>query len=193
VGGERQSCCVSQKFPDKGEVWDAALSWCNSQFFCRQSSGRSLRTCSRSRCKTSQEYVELVVWPIFVNNAFDVKENDEHALDFALHLSRFSRSRWVRAFCVRLMFSSLNACLIIARVSRTLHKMWCCSFVVSIAKSHYTTPTKRAYEIIHVHPSSSNSVHWLPRYASTIIYSCIALLQLLYRWQHQSRKLWIPT
>jgi hypothetical protein len=29
------------------------------------------------------------------------------------------------------------------------------------------------------------------RYASTIIYCCIALLQLLYKWQHQSWKLWL--
>jgi hypothetical protein len=29
----------------------------------------------------------------FVNIPNDVKENDEHALDFALHLSRLSRSR----------------------------------------------------------------------------------------------------
>jgi hypothetical protein len=29
---------------------------------------------------------------LFVNNTLDVKENDEHALDFALHLSAFSVS-----------------------------------------------------------------------------------------------------
>jgi hypothetical protein len=28
----------------------------------------------------------------FVNNIFDVKENDEHALDFALNMSRLFRS-----------------------------------------------------------------------------------------------------
>jgi hypothetical protein len=28
----------------------------------------------------------------FVNNSIDVKENDEHALDLALHLSRLSQS-----------------------------------------------------------------------------------------------------
>jgi hypothetical protein len=38
----------------KKEVWDGALSWCNGQFFCRQSSGRSLRTFSHSRRKTLQ-------------------------------------------------------------------------------------------------------------------------------------------
>jgi hypothetical protein len=44
----------------------------------------------------------------------------------------------------------------------------------------------------HFHWAAWNVVHWLPRYASTTIYRCIALLQLLYRWQHQSRKLWMP-
>jgi hypothetical protein len=29
------------------EVWDGTLSWCKSQFFCHQSSERSLRTCSQ--------------------------------------------------------------------------------------------------------------------------------------------------
>jgi hypothetical protein len=29
----------------------------------------------------------------FVNNQLDIKQNDEHALDFALHLSRLYRSR----------------------------------------------------------------------------------------------------
>jgi hypothetical protein len=36
------------------------------------------------------------------------------------------------------------------------------------------------------HPAVWNFVYW---YASAIIYCCIALLQLLYIWQHQSRKL----
>jgi hypothetical protein len=43
----------------------------------------------------------------------------------------------------------------------------------------------------HVHPAASNFVHWLSRYASTIICYCIMLLQLLHRWQHQSQKLWL--
>jgi hypothetical protein len=44
----------------------------------------------------------------------------------------------------------------------------------------------------HLHPATWRFVHWIPRYTSTIIYRCIALLQLLYRRQHQSLKLWIP-
>jgi hypothetical protein len=43
-----------------------------------------------------------------------------------------------------------------------------------------------------VHPSAWNCVHWLPRCAMTVIYCCIKLLQLLYRWQYKSRKLFIP-
>jgi hypothetical protein len=38
----------------KKNVWNGTLSWCYSQFFCRQSSERSLRTFSRSLHKTSQ-------------------------------------------------------------------------------------------------------------------------------------------
>jgi hypothetical protein len=44
----------------------------------------------------------------------------------------------------------------------------------------------------HVLAAAYNFVNLLPRYASTIIYRCISLLQLLYWWQHQSRKLLIP-
>jgi hypothetical protein len=40
----------------------------------------------RIDCLTCQDEV-------FVNNPLDVKENDEHALDSALHVSRFFRSR----------------------------------------------------------------------------------------------------
>jgi hypothetical protein len=52
-----------------------------------------------------------------MNKPFDVKENEEHALGFALHLSRNFQSRLVWTFHVRLMLSSPNACLIIARDS----------------------------------------------------------------------------
>jgi hypothetical protein len=40
-------------------------------------------------------------------------------------------------------------------------------------------------------PAGWNFLCWFPRYASTTLYHCTALLQLLYRWQHQSQKLWI--
>jgi hypothetical protein len=62
-----------------------------------------------------------------MNNRLDVKRNDEHDLDFVLHLSRFSRLWRVWTFRVRLILSSPNVYLIIARVSvalfRDLHKI----------------------------------------------------------------------
>jgi hypothetical protein len=61
---------------------------------------------------------------MFVNNPLDVKESYEHALDFALHLSRLFRFILNREChlntSVWLMLSSPNACLIIARVSVAL-------------------------------------------------------------------------
>jgi hypothetical protein len=60
----------------------------------------------------------------FANNPLDVDGNDEHALDFALLLSRLFRSALNPAYhsntVARLMLSFPNACLVIARVSAAL-------------------------------------------------------------------------
>jgi hypothetical protein len=56
----------------------------------------------------------------FVNYSFDFTENNEHALDFALHFYRLFRSRWVWTLRVQLILSSQNACQIIARVLAAL-------------------------------------------------------------------------
>jgi hypothetical protein len=75
---------------------------------------------SSSLRKTSQLYAEFIVCRTRQNSLWTIhliiKENDEHALYFALHLSRLFRSRWVWTFCVRLMLYSLNSCLITVRV-----------------------------------------------------------------------------
>jgi hypothetical protein len=55
----------------------------------------------------------------FVNNLLYVKENDEHALGFALHLSRLNRTCH-SIIRVRLMLSFPIARLIIAKVSVAL-------------------------------------------------------------------------
>jgi hypothetical protein len=57
---------------------------------------------------------------LFVNNPLDVIEKDGLALDFALHLFRPFRSRWVWTFRVRIMLSFPYACIIIASVSVAL-------------------------------------------------------------------------
>jgi hypothetical protein len=43
---------------------------------------------------------------LFVNNPFDIKVNDEHVLDFALHLSHLFRSWRVWTFHIQLMLVS---------------------------------------------------------------------------------------
>jgi hypothetical protein len=70
-------------------------------------------------CVTVARGIGRLAWQdeFFVTNPLDVKENYEHALDFASHLYRLFRSRWVWTFRVRLMLSFPNACLIIVRVS----------------------------------------------------------------------------
>jgi hypothetical protein len=110
----------------------------------------------------------------------------------------FFLSRRVWTFRVRLMLSSPNACLNITSVFvalffRDLHKIWCRSFVGSIAKSHqarYIIPNKKTQEAIAftqqreiLYTGSQDRVYHL---------LFIAQLQLSYRWQHVSRKLWIP-
>jgi hypothetical protein len=51
-----------------------------------------------------------------VNIPLDVRENDEHALEFFLHLSSLSRFRGVWTIRVRLMLSSPHACEVISRL-----------------------------------------------------------------------------
>jgi hypothetical protein len=75
------------------------------------------------------------------------------------------------------MLSSPNACLIIVRVSVSLFPRFAKNVMMFLCRSR----CKIALGL----------VHWLPRYENTITEHCIVLLQLLYRWQHLSQKLWI--
>jgi hypothetical protein len=179
-------------------------SWWNSQSSCRQSSGWSLLTLSCTHCKTSHWLSGLPGWFI-CNNPLDVKENYEHAPDFAIRLSRTFRSA-LNLECYsstreRLVFSSPNACLIIARVSverflrfahNLIHSLFLCRIHGEIALGQIHDSKQKDVKNQNVHPSAWNFAHWIPRYASIVIYRCIALLQLLYRWQHQFQKLRIP-
>jgi hypothetical protein len=53
----------------------------------------------------------------FVNNPLDVKENDEHALDFALHLSPFSA-------CPELSMPFKHQCMVQVLFSEHLFNHW---------------------------------------------------------------------
>jgi hypothetical protein len=78
------------------EVWDGALSWCNSHFFVKVRNGVFAYFYAVAvKCHISnRNWLFDLSRRIFMNNPLDVKENCKHALDYALHLSRLFRSRW---------------------------------------------------------------------------------------------------
>jgi hypothetical protein len=132
------------------EMWNGALSWCNSQYVWIQISGRSLHTFSFGRRNTSQQYAKLTVWPARTSSLFlsMSKKIMSNALNFAFNLPLLFRSRRVWISRERLMLSSPNACLIIVRISvvhfprfaqNLTHTRYC--FVGSIAKSHHARYT----------------------------------------------------
>jgi hypothetical protein len=92
----RQSCCFSQKFPgEKGSVRRCVVVMQQPVLLSPKFGSKF------SHIFTHSLYNVTVVCVInclayqdelFVSNPFDVKENDEHALNFALHLSRLFRS-----------------------------------------------------------------------------------------------------
>jgi hypothetical protein len=91
-------------------------------------------------------------------------------------------------FHCKRMLSSTNACLITVKDSVAPFPGFAQQLMHTRCRIHREIATGQK----HTHPAACNFVHWLPRYANTIIYRCIALLQLLYRWKHQSQKLEIP-
>jgi hypothetical protein len=119
-----------------------------------------------------------------------------------LHTSCFLGSRWVwtrpiKNSCAACVFSSellSNNRQGLVALSPKFSQIWRALVVGSIAKSHqatYTTPNNRTLKPTHP-PTAWNVVCWLSRCAATTItYHCIALLQLLYRWQHLPQKLLI--
>jgi hypothetical protein len=97
---------------------------------------------------------------------------------------------------IRFIFSSSNACLIIARVSVALFPR-CeenrCRIHREIISGQMHDSKSKAIKKSEHPPSCVTLCTPTPTKCYTIIYCCIPLLQLLYRWQHQSLKLWTPS
>jgi hypothetical protein len=127
-----------------------------------------------------------------VNNPLHVKENDEHAPGFLfICLAFFFRSRRVRMPCTAHAFSPerlTNHC----QGFRCTFTEICTTFVAVPLSDPLRKRIRQDTELQYVHPATLNFVHRLRKHANTTIYRCIALLQLLYRWQYQSRKVWTP-
>jgi hypothetical protein len=98
-------------------MWEGALLWCNSQCLSPKFRAKSLHIFTQS-----PKIVKIVCGidllacqdKLFMNNPLDIKENVEHALDFAVHLSHFFRSWWVWTFpsllCLRVI--TINPALV---------------------------------------------------------------------------------
>jgi len=139
-------------------------------------------------CATVSGVVQLLGLPVCSSSSTDVWL----VLNGACHLNT----------CARLKLCSQKACWIIMRVSVALFPRLaqnlmhtCCSFLWSIVKittDHVHDSKQMRVKTAHVHPAMCNLAHCLTRCSSPTIYWCCALPQLLYRWQHQSGKFWMP-
>jgi hypothetical protein len=118
VGGRWQSCCFWSKIPwlkrksETDRCRDATASSfvikVRGEVFAHIHAVVVKRHSSMRNCLACQD-------EFIVNNLLNVTENDEHALDLALHLSRLFRSALNRTchsnIRVRFMLSFPNACL----------------------------------------------------------------------------------
>jgi hypothetical protein len=135
VGGNDSRVIVGQKFPSEKE----SVRWCvvvmqqpvllSPKFWAKSS-----HIFTQLPSNVTVEYgidCSACHGEFFVKNPLDVKENYEHAIDFALRLSCRFRSGLTRAChsntSIRLMLSSPKVYLIIARISvrlfSDLHKI----------------------------------------------------------------------
>jgi hypothetical protein len=72
----------------KKEMWDGVLSWCNSQFFCGQSSEQTLHIFSHIHYKRHSgmwNWLFSLPGRILCEQSPWCQRNDDHALDFAPH------------------------------------------------------------------------------------------------------------
>jgi hypothetical protein len=124
VGGGRKSLYFGQKLPGvKGSVRRCIVVMQQPVLFSPKFEVKSLHIFTQSPENVTvvcEVYCLACQDELFFNNPLDVKGNDEHALNFALHLPRLFRSRCVWTFGVRLMLPFRNTCLIISRVSAAM-------------------------------------------------------------------------
>jgi hypothetical protein len=148
----------------------------------------------------SEHYEELTVRPAKSNSLWTLKAKKVIRMLLTLlftclaFFSVYKFGLFNSTVHVRIMLS-LNTCLITARVCRTLSEICTTSDAHLLMNPlEYCIRPGTQLQIKgcnqHIHKTPWNSVHWLPRYASTIIYCCI-MLQQPYRGKQQSRKLWI--
>jgi hypothetical protein len=168
--------------------------------FVAKTSGRSLRTFSRSLVKRHNSIRNWLfglpseLFPLMWNKIISM------LLTLLSTCLAFLRSALKRA-ChsntpVRLMLSSLNACLIIASYSVALFPRFAQNFCTSLSnpvRNRIKTNTRLQIKRQNINTSiqlRETLYTDSQKMLVLIIYRCIALLKLLYRWQHPPRTLW---
>jgi hypothetical protein len=197
-------------------VKNGAVSWCNSQFICRQGSGRTSSFIAKIRNKVFAHFHAVAIkcrssmrnWLFGLPKRILCEQSPWHQGKLlacswlcSSPVSPISGSQWVwtsrfkhsctsHDFFPELLsnhFKSLRHTF--PRFAQNLMDTRC-RIHRKISSGQIRLEIK-GYVDHHVQPAAWNFVYWPPRYANSIICRCISLLQLLYRWQHRFRKLWI--
>jgi hypothetical protein len=169
MGGERQSSRFWSKIPYW--KWKCEMVRCcdaTPSYFVAKVRGEvfaNFHAVAVRRKSNMRNWLFLTCYDeLFVSNLLHMKENDEHALDFSLHLSCLFRF-WFRfrvwTFRVRLMPSSPNACLIIAKISvpclpRFAQSLvlFLCRILREILSGQIHNSTKKGRTNQQVHPAA---------------------------------------
>jgi hypothetical protein len=164
------------------KVPDGALSWCKASSFVVEVRGKVLTHFHAVAVKhhsSMQNWCQRKCWACSWLCSSSI-------LPFSVcpELSCHSNSHeW-------LMLSSLNICLIIMPGSLS-HFFWdrfWCTLAIRSSQNCIRQDTRlqiKECKNQNVHPAAWIFALWLPRYASTIIYHFITLLELLCRWRCQ--------
>jgi hypothetical protein len=194
-------------FPEKNflvkkEVWDGVLSWCKSSYFATKNRGKvftHFHAIAIKRNSSMRNWNWLFVLPGRI-----LSEQSPWCQIKLWACSLLCSSPVLPfSFSVSLDFLCMPHAILPKRLPndcqglrRTFFKI-CTKFNAQLLSDSlwncimHTWLQMKRHKNQQVYPAVWN-LHWIPRYASATIYSCIARLQLLYRWQYHSRKLWIP-
>jgi hypothetical protein len=197
-GWERQSCCFRSKIP----WWKRNCETLRCQHVTASSFVANVRgeVFAHFHAVAFKRHIRLRNWLLglperilFFNNPFTLNKIMSMLLTLLFTCLTFAVSLRSDFLC------TAHAYLNYAMVSVVLFSEICTKLYavpLSEASRNRIRPDTRLQikgrKNQHVLPAIWKFVHWLARYVSNIIYCCITLLQLMYRWQHQSRKLWIP-
>jgi hypothetical protein len=129
-----------------------------------------------------------------VNSPLDVKQNDEHAIDFTLHLSHRSQSQriWILLFRHLYMTEAFFPEHLSDQCQGRHHTFSeiCTKLICTLLNPLQNSIRPHTRLQLKCRKKSAHSSSCV-KFCKVTIYHCIALLQLLYRWQHHSGKLWL--